>query len=61
MIEGELLTIVASWNLTQVNEYIERLEARVKTTEELIKELKKIRRQKSRSKLTPDNGPRGGM
>jgi hypothetical protein len=57
MHEGELLTIVNSWNLAQVNEYIERLELRVANTQQLIKELKKIRRHKSR-KVVYDNGPR---
>jgi hypothetical protein len=56
----ELLLLAEEWNLEQLNTYIQRLEDRIKFTNQLVKELKVIRRRKTRRKPVDTGSPRGG-
>jgi len=51
--------IVELWNPMQLEEHIQKLEARIIDTRKLITELKLLLRKKSRRTL--DNGIRGGV
>lgn len=52
-----LLNIAREWPPEHLDDYIKRLDEQVKNTNELIRELKLIQRQKKRK--LKDSGPRG--
>jgi hypothetical protein len=54
----QLMEVVREWTKEQIDNYINRLEARVKETTQLIRDLRDIKKKMSKS--TPDNGDRGG-
>lgn len=59
MFKDELLTIVSAWSVEQLTTYIEQLEARIVDTHVLIRELKALRKRKTRKVY--DTGTRGGL
>lgn len=59
--QEELLDLIRNkWTVEQLDHYIESLEERIKENHELLKEVKQIRRRKTKKQVY-DNGPRGGM
>lgn len=51
------LDIVSTWTAEQLDDYIQKLEARITVTHAFVKELKRLKKNKSR-KVT-DTGGRG--
>ena len=54
----QLIDMVSSWTREQISNLIVKLELRVTETNQLLSELRAIR--KKMSKTTPDNGDRQG-
>ena len=59
MFKEELFGMVSTWSIEQLNLYIEQLEKRIDDTKILLKELRSIRKRKTRKIY--DNGTRGGL
>jgi hypothetical protein len=61
MFDDELRSIISTWTVPQIEEYIQKLEARITVTRTLITELKTLRKTKQRKdSTTPETGTRGG-
>lgn len=58
MFKEALLSIVSAWSLDQIDVYIQELETRILETEELVKELKRLRKKKGRKNY--ETGARDG-
>ncbi len=58
--KDELLNIVTTYSIEQIDNYIEQLETRVKDTQMLIRELRTLRKKKLGRK-TFETGVRGGL
>jgi hypothetical protein len=54
----EVMNLVADWSREQLTTYIEQLEIRIVNLQRLIKELKALRKRKT--KKVYDTGKRGG-
>jgi hypothetical protein len=50
--------LVRNWDVAQLSKYILELEERVDNTKEMIRDLKTLRRRRTRKSL--ENGERGG-
>ncbi len=56
----ELLTLAQSWDLDQLNTYIEQLEQRVKDTRNLIRELSNLKKRRTKYDKVKETGIRSG-
>ena len=54
-----LLELISNWNEEQLDLYIIEMEQRQMELNQVIKQLKEIRRKRTK-KQTPENGPRDG-
>lgn len=59
MYRDELLDLVSGWPPEKLEEYIQKLESRITDAHSLIKDLKQLKKRKTKRK-TPENGPRDG-
>jgi hypothetical protein len=59
MYRDELLDLVSNWTPEQLNAYIQKLETRITDAHVLVKDLKQLRKRKTKRKVL-DNGPRDG-
>lgn len=55
----EVLYIISTWSVDQLDKYVQELEERIESTRTLIAEVKRVRKGKSR-KTTAETGTRGG-
>ena len=61
MYRDELLYIASNWGIDELDSYIDALEGRIKSTREVLAEVREIRRKlKKRTKKPLENGIRGG-
>ena len=58
--KDELLNLVDSWSVEQLDDYIAKLIYRLESTREQITELKALKRRKLRNSRLKENGPRDG-
>jgi hypothetical protein len=60
-LKDTLIEIINEWSVEQITNYIEKLEERTTEIHELVRELKIIRKNKSRRKVAVfETGTRGG-
>lgn len=59
MYKDELLDLVSTWSIEQLDDYVQRIETRITENQQLVKDLKQLRKRKTKKKVY-DNGPRDG-
>lgn len=56
----EMKLLAEYWTLEQLDHYIKMYDERIQFTIDLVRELKRIRRKRTRKKIVDTGNPRGG-